>query len=111
MAALQSNVKTRSAADYRTSYLNHITRYWRTWQDVTGIVALKKISEMQKIETSYVQPRDTNFAVTLTPDVVILPRDALERSGEGAPSPMSVSLQSGNLGQFRLTAGGFRLRR
>ena len=111
MTTLQANIKTRSAADYRVSYLNHISRYWRGWQDITGIVALKKINEMRKIESTYVQPRDTNFAVTLTPDVVILPRDALERSGEGAPSPMSVSLQSGNLGQFRLTAGGFRLRR
>lgn len=111
MATLQANVKIRSAVDYRVSYLNHIFRYWRGWQDITGIVALKKIAEMKKIEATYVQPRDTNFNVTLTPDVVVLPRDALERSGEGGPSPMTVSLQAGAVGQFRLTGGAFRLRR
>jgi hypothetical protein len=111
MATLQANIKTRSAVDYRVSYLNHIFRYWRGWQDITGIVALKKIAEMRKIEATYVQPRDTNFNVTLTPDVVVLPRDALERSGEGGPSPMTVSLQAGAVGQFRLTGGAFRLRR
>ena len=112
MTTLQNNVKTRSAVDYRVSYLNHITRYWKGWQDITGIVALKKINEMRKIEATYVQPRDRNFAVTLTPDVVILPRDALEAPAEpGGAGPSLVSLQPSEPGRFRLTANGFRLRR
>jgi hypothetical protein len=41
MTTLQTNVKTRSAANYRVSYLDHITKYWRSWQDVTGIVSTR----------------------------------------------------------------------
>jgi hypothetical protein len=112
MTTLQTNVKTRSAADYRASYLNHIQRYWKSWQDVTGIVALKKIAEMRKIETTYVQSRDTNFAVTLVSDVVILPRDALDKETEATPSPSRIVLPTGSGGgRFRLTAAGFRIQR
>jgi hypothetical protein len=110
MTTLQSNVKLRSAVDYRVSYLNHIQRYWQTWQDVTGIVAMKKIVEMRKIEVTYVQQRDTNFNVTLTPDVVVLPRDALETEAREV-APARISLPTGSLGQLRLTSGGFRIRR
>jgi hypothetical protein len=110
MTTLQSNVKLRSAVDYRVSYLNHIYRYWSMWQDVTGIVATKKIVEMRKIEATYVQQRDTNFNVTLTPDVVILPRDALETDATEVAAPR-MSLPTGSLGQLRLTSGGFRIRR
>jgi hypothetical protein len=112
MTTLQTNVKTRSAADYRVSYLNHIQRYWKSWQDVTGIVALKKIAEMRKIESTYVQLRDTNFAVTLVSDVVILPRDALDKETEGVQAPSRIVLPTGSGGgRFRLTAAGFRIQR
>jgi len=111
MTTLQNNVKTRPASDYRVSYLNHITKYWKSWQDITGIVALKRINEMRKIEVTYIQPRDRNFAVTLTPDVVVLPRDALEASEERAVGVPSISIPTGAPGRFRLTGAGFRLRR
>jgi hypothetical protein len=112
MATLQTNVKTRSAADYRVSYLNHIQRYWKSWQDVTGIVALKKIAEMRKIETTYVQLRDSNFAVTLASDVVVLPRDALDKDTESVQAPSRIVLPTGSGGgRFRLTAAGFRIQR
>ena len=114
IATLQNNVKTRSAADYRVSYLNHITRYWKSWQDVTGIVALKKIAEMRKIELTYVQQRDTNLNVTLTPDVVVLPQDSLEpRDGPTEVRRPGIPLPRGQPGAragFRITAGGIRLR-
>ena len=111
MTTLQNNVKARSAVDYRVSYLNHITKYWKSWQDITGIVALRKINEMRKIEATYVQPRDRNFAVTLTPDVVVLPRDALEVSEERPTGVPAISIPTGPPGRFRLTGAGFRLRR
>ena len=111
MTTLQNNVKTRSAVDYRVSYLNHITKYWKSWQDITGIVALKKINEMRKIESTYVQPRDRNFAVTLTSDVVVLPRDALEVSEERSVGTPTISIPTGAPGRFRLTGSGFRLRK
>jgi hypothetical protein len=111
MTTLKNNVKTRSAVDYRVSYLNHITRYWRGWQDITGIMALKKIAEMEKIDVTYIQPRDKNFAVTLTPDVVVLPRDALESAGESGSAVSSITLPMGTPGRFRLTTTGLRLRK
>jgi hypothetical protein len=111
MTTLQGNVKLRSAANYRTSYLDHITRYWKSWQDITGIVALKKIGEMRKIEATYVQARDNNFNVTLDPDVVVLPKDALEKEVEQSFRGRGVILPRGNTGQLRLTAGGFRIQR
>ena len=114
MATLQSNIKTRTAANYRVSYLDHIQKFWRTWQDITGIVALKKIHEMRKIEFTYLQSRDTNFNVTLVPDVVVLPQDAMEpRDGSGESRGPSISLprgQAGIRGGFRITSAGIRLR-
>ncbi len=114
MTTLQNNVKTRSAANYRVSYLDHIQKYWRTMQDVTGIVALKKINEMRKIEISYIQARDSNFNVTLASDVVVLPQDAMEsRNGTSEPRNPAIVLPRGQEGVragFRITSGGIRLR-
>ncbi len=110
MTTLKSNIKTRSARDFRVSYVNHITRHWRTFQDVSGITALKKIAEMKKIELDYVAPRDSNFDVGLRADVVVLPQDMLEKKTEAEPArPFRFSSQVGG-GGFRITAGGLRLR-
>lgn len=113
MSTLQTNVKTRSARDYRTAYLNHITQHWRVFRDVSGIAALKKILEMRKIEVDYVQPRDTNFTVTLTSDVVVLPRSVLERGAAPDGDARRIAQPATNLPRvgIRLTGQGFRLRR
>jgi hypothetical protein len=110
MATLKSNIRTRAARDFRISYVNHITRHWKTFQDVSGITALKKIVEMKKIETDYIAPRDRNFDVDLRADVVVLPQDMLEKKDESEPArPFRLSSQAGG-GGFRITAGGLRLR-
>jgi hypothetical protein len=113
MATLQTNVKLRTARDYRISYMNHVARHWKSWQDITGIVALKKLNEMRKIEVDYIQPRDKNFNVVLTPDVVVLPQDSLEpREGPTdapRPGPLLPRNTAARAG-FRITAGGIRLR-
>lgn len=113
MNTLKNNVKNRSARDYRTSYLNHIVRYWRTFQDISGITSLKKIAEMRKIEAEYFQSRDTNFEVSLVPDVVVLPQGVLETEpGEpNRPQGFVVRIGSQPVGGLRLTGAGFRLRR
>ena len=112
MTVLQTNVKARPARDYRVSYINHITRHWRTFQDASGVAALRKISEMKKIEIEYIAPRDTNFVVTLQPDVVILPSDALEKRGtQEAPRRMLFNQNfTGPVG-FRIGPRGIRLHR
>jgi hypothetical protein len=112
MNILKGNVKTRSARDYRISYLHHISRHWRSFRDASGISALRKITEMNKIELEYIGPRDRNFEVTLQPDVVVLPRDALERRGvEEQPSRVSMNPRFAPPTGFRFAAGGIRLRR
>lgn len=109
MTLLKNNVKSRSARDYRISYLNHITRHWRSYRDITGIAAMRKIGEMNKIEGEYLTPRDNNFEVTLASDVVVLPQDVIDRnSRQEAPSRPRMAPPAFG---FRLTAGGVRIRR
>lgn len=109
---LRTAVRTRTARDYRTAYLNHIGRHWRSLQDITGIVAMKKINEMRKIETEYIGTRDTNFTQTIRSDIVVLPQDTLTRApGEQTPSRITFSAQKTGAAGFRITPGGIRLLR
>lgn len=112
MNTLRNNVRIRTAREYRVSYINHVTRHWRSYQDVSGIVALKKIREMKRIEEEYVGIRDTNFTVDIRHDIVVLPQGVMERSTE-APSRQVFfgGPTSSGLAGFRLTPQGFRLRR
>jgi hypothetical protein len=111
LATLGKAVESRPARDYRVAYLNHIMQNWRTYQDITGITAMKKILEMRRIETDYVASRDTKFDVTLTPDVVVLPSSAFTQASEQRVAPHFNPRLMGDVGGFRMTAGGFRLRR
>jgi len=110
LATLRTIVKIRHAREYRNTYLAHITRHWKVMQDVNGIVVLKKIQEMKRIEAEYVSQRDTNFEVQIRPDVVVLPQDALERTNETqVQRPIFLGNAKATAG-FRLTPNGFRLR-
>lgn len=112
MSTLRNNVKYRAAKDYRISYINHITRYWRTLQDVSGIVALKKVNEMKRIEIEYIALRDTNFTVNIRTDVVVLPQSTLEKSTEQQVSrPMFLGPAPPGAAGFRITSRGLQLRR
>lgn len=127
METLRNNVKTRSAREYRTAYINHIRRYWRTMTDVAGMVAVKKINQMSQIETDYFLSRDTNFEVDVEETLVVLPHGVIEKVEKGlfsrmaaqrpaAPAPTAAPTapaaparripQAG----FRITAAGLRLR-
>ena len=112
MTVLRKNTEARSAAEYRIAYLNHITRHWMTLQDITGIVALKKINEMRKIEMEYFGPRDTRFNVTLTDLGVVVPHEWMEGKSAQPPSPTaSLRFTPGkpvNAG-FRMVGGRIRL--
>ena len=87
MTRLRTNIQTRSPLEYRVAYLNHITRYWRTLQDISGIVALKKVAEMWKIEQTYVAPRDTKFDVVLVDQGVVIPRSIVEGGSSEVAQP------------------------
>lgn len=110
MGTLRNNIKTRSAKEYRDAYFAHIGRYWSTLRDVSGIVALKKIRELKKIEFEYLAARDTNFQVDIRSDVTVLPRDVLERDAQEVRGT-NVALPSSNTrAGFRITSKGIRLR-
>jgi hypothetical protein len=112
LATLRNIVKTRPAREYRNTYIAHITRHWKVIQDINGIVVLKKIQEMKRIESEYVSLRDTNFEVQIRPDVVVLPQDALERTNEvQVQRPIFLGKPGTGAAGFRITPNGIRLRR
>ena len=126
MERLRENVKSRSARDYRIAYLNHVTRFWKTLQDISGITALKKINEMRRIEAEYFTPKDLNFNVTILEGPVVVPHGVLEKATPGeqpailprivAPRPAPVTPDNRGPTRmpmgvgFRMTPGGLRLR-
>ena len=104
---LRSNTKVRPTTDYRNSYINHIRRFWRTMQDMSGISAIKKIHEMTKIEASYARLRTNNFEVIIPEDMVVmarLPPPSGEPPRPAMPIPSAI-------GRFRITGSGIRLQR
>ena len=82
METLHNNIKHKTARDYRFAYVNHINRYWKSLQDVSGIAAVKKIQQMKKVEEEYFSLNDNQFQVTLRSDIVVLPADALNPNTE-----------------------------
>ena len=122
MATLRRNIQTRTAQEYRIAYINHIHKYWKTLQDVSGLVALKKINEMKKIEVDYFAPHDTKFDVELQESMVIFPYGVLDEVPKGprsiplppVPAPRSTVVQQPPRptppAGFRITANGLRLR-
>jgi hypothetical protein len=82
-------------------------------QDVSGIVALKKINEMRKIEADYFSSRDTHFDVTFMNDVVVLPADMLEKNKGETSNTMRTQVQINTLrtGGLVFGPGGFRMRK
>ena len=112
MATLQKNTQTRTAQEYRNAYLTHIQKYWSSVQDIGGIVAVKKVVEMRKIENEYVSRRDTKFEVVLLAQPTTIPRAWVEGEIAETPVPSSIHLPSGGpRGTLRLGPGGFRIRR
>jgi hypothetical protein len=105
---LRNNVKMRPARDYRIAYINHIQRFWRTMQDVTGITALKKINELRKIEYEYLQKHDNNFETIIPENTVVLLNHSLDAQTE-TPSP--VRMDTRILPRIGLSGGRFQTRR
>jgi hypothetical protein len=105
---LRNNVKLRSAREYRIAYINHIQRFWRTLQDVTGITALKKINEMRKIEYEYLQRHENNFEIEISENTVVLLSNALDAQTEAA-SP--VRMDTRILPRIGFAGGRFQTRR
>jgi hypothetical protein len=112
MTVLKSNLKTRTAQDYRISYVNHLMRFWSTIQDTSGITSLKKVLELKKIEIDYFGPRDTKFEVSLRDDGVVIPRHWVELLPNGqiaeAPRPVLRPNAATRAG-FKMVGGRMKL--
>ena len=106
---LRNNVKSRSARDYRIAYINHIQRFWRTMQDVSGITALKKINEMRKVEYDYLQRHENNFELDIPENIVVLPNHSLD--GEHSETPNQVRVDTRILPRIGFAGGRFQTRR
>ena len=106
---LRTNVKTRRAREYRTSYLNHIRRFWRTMQDASGFISLKKINEMTKIEVEYLQKHENNFELDIPEAIVVLHGQIFSNHTE-EPTPV-VRIDTRTAPRMGLSGGRFQIRR
>jgi hypothetical protein len=109
IAILDKNFAVTPAATFRSAYIAHITRYWRTMRDASGIAMLKKIIEMAKIEREYATLRGVGDFTGLGEELVILPGNILEKPGEAPPPVRIVATKTG--GGMVMTAAGLRFRR
>lgn len=100
---LRKNVQFNKAQSFRITYTNHITRHWRTFQDASGMSAMKKINEIKKIEMQYMAARSNEFEEIISEDNLIFSTDTQEPA-----RPMFVSR---NVPRLVMTASGMRIRR
>jgi hypothetical protein len=99
---LRKNVQFNKSQSFRITYTNHITRHWRTFQDASGMSAMKKINEIKKIEMQYMAPRTNEFEEMIPEDNLIF--------STGVEEPHRPIL-SRNAPRLVMTATGMRLRR
>jgi hypothetical protein len=78
-------------------------------QDASGFSALKKIQEMMKIESEYVQKRENNFEQEISEDTVVLPGHVLDSPTQEIPSPVRVDTRLAP--RMGLSGGRFQVRR
>ena len=100
---LRKNVQFNKAQSFRITYTNHITRHWRTFQDASGMSAMKKINEIKKIEMQYMAARSNEFEE-------IIPEDNLIFS-TGVQEPARPMFINRNAPRLVMTATGMRLRK
>lgn len=106
---LRNNVKTRTATHYRQAYYAHITRHWKVLQDASGMAALRKIADMNKIEATYALARSDDFIELIPEGLTMIGK--LEPPPEGI-RPRSMMPPSPLLDQkIGIQGGRFRLRR
>lgn len=106
---LRTNVKMRSAREYRIAYINHIRRFWRTMQDSSGITSMKKIIEMSKIENEYFARHENNFEADIPENTVVLQAQLLTLQTDEPPAPIRIDTR--NAPRMGFVGGRFQIRR
>jgi len=103
---LRNNVKNTTTQGFRITYTNHITRHWRSFQDASGLSAMKKIHEIKKIEINYMAARSNQFEEIIPEDnVMFIPSNAVEDVRRPVPSAIRAP------GRMVMTPSGFRIQR
>ena len=101
---LRKNVQFNKTQGFRITYTNHITRHWRSFQDASGMAAMKKIHEIKKIETNYMAARSNEFEV-------MIPDENVAYIPNGVQNEPIRPVPSRNPGRLVMTANGFRMQR
>jgi hypothetical protein len=104
---LRNNVKTRFATHYRQAYYAHITRHWKVLQDASGMAALRRIADMNKIEATYALARSNEFTELIPEGLTMIgkleaPPEGIQSRSMMPPSPLpnqKIGIQGG---RFRL---------
>lgn len=104
---LRNNVKTRFSTHYRQAYYAHITRHWKVLQDASGMAALRRIADMNKIEATYALARSNEFTELIPEGLTMIgkleaPPEGIQPRSMMPPSPLpnqKIGIQGG---RFRL---------
>jgi len=104
---LRNNVKTRTATQYRQAYYFHITRHWKMLQDASGMAALRKIADMNKIEATYAAARSDDFTELIPEGLTMLgpielPPEGVQPKSMMPPAPPPFQKMGIRGGRLRL---------
>ena len=102
---LRNNVKTRFSTHYRQAYYAHITRHWKVLQDASGMAALRRIADMNKIEATYAAARSDEFTELIPEGLTMIgkleaPPEGIQPRSMMPPSPLpnqKIGIQGGRL--------------
>ena len=78
-------------------------------QDVNGMLASKRLTEMAKIEADYFRKRENNFEKVIDEDSVVLHPKVLVTEEAGIPTP--IQLDQRTLPRAGFIGGRFTFRR
>jgi hypothetical protein len=110
--ALKLATKHTNSLTFRRSYINHVIKNWSAFQSGDGMIMVGCAKELAKINEQYWAPRDVDFNEVSFPEANVLefvPEDrALYKVSDSIPSFVPSQIKSVG---FKLSAGGFRLKR
>ena len=108
MNVYRNNLSTRSARDYRHAYLRHIQRDWSLMRDANGIVGVRKVQELVRLENEYWGVRDHGEI----PEIADEPVAPLPRPQGESGQPRAVPLMpTRSMGPVRFVGGRFQFGR
>ncbi len=102
----RTNIQSRPSREYRHAYLQHIRREWMKVRDTSGIIALRKIQELIRVENEYWGPRDHGTVPEIADEGV----PPFPKPGGSQPEPRATPVIR-PAGGIRFVGGRFRFGR